>query len=183
MPISDIELLKLVIPKSWSSNPDDKVKKYVDKFFATTRVAAKLKAKVEGNHGTYTVSLQAKEGRIISACSCYMGKKHGECHHCQALAVTFLKNPAQFNEMKQQSLEEVKKIDDLPAYLQQITLDELMQGLRKNGITQQAFAENIGMSSQKLSAIKASERRNRYFHELGAVKLACLWALEKFQKT
>jgi transcriptional regulator with XRE-family HTH domain len=61
-------------------------------------------------------------------------------------------------------------------------LDELIQSLRKQGITQKAFAESIGMSSQKLSAIKSSERRNRYFHELGATKLACLWVLERFPK-
>jgi hypothetical protein len=30
--------------------------------------------------------------------------------------------------------------------------------------------------------VKSSERRSRYFNELGAVKVACLWFLERFGK-
>jgi len=52
--------------------------------------------------------------------------------------------------------------------------------LKARGITQKAFAASIGMSTQHLAAVKASERRNRYFHELGALKLACLWVLTHF---
>ena len=55
-----------------------------------------------------------------------------------------------------------------------------IQQSRKQGVTQKAFVESIGMSSQKLSAIKSNERRNRDFYELGATKLACLWVLERF---
>ncbi len=40
------------------------------------------------------------------------------------------------------------------------------------------FAESIKMNTRHLSAIKSSELRNRYFNELGATKLACLWVLE-----
>jgi hypothetical protein len=72
----------------------------------------------------------------------------------------------------------VSDLDSLRAYLESVALDELVQQLRQNGITQKAFAESIGMSSQHLSAVKSAEKRNRYFHELGATKLACLWVLE-----
>jgi hypothetical protein len=50
-------------------------------------------------------------------------------------------------------------------------------------IERTAFAESIGMATRHLSAIKASELRHRYFHELGATKLACLWILEHLGKT
>ena len=50
----------------------------------------------------------------------------------------------------------------------------------KHGITQKAFCESIGMSTRHLAAVKSSELRNRYYHELGAMKLACLWVLERF---
>ncbi|MCA9930130.1 MAG: hypothetical protein KC419_16720, partial [Anaerolineales bacterium] len=69
-------------------------------------------------------------------------------------------------------------LDSLQAYLNGVTLDELMTQLRKKGITQKAFCECIGMTSRHLSAVKSSEKRNRHFHELGAIKLAVLWALE-----
>lgn len=38
------------------------------------------------------------------------------------------------------------------------------------------------MNSRQLSAVKSSELRNRFYHELGATKLACLWVLERFGK-
>jgi len=38
------------------------------------------------------------------------------------------------------------------------------------------------MNTRHLSAIKASELRNRSFNELGATKLACLWVLEHLGK-
>lgn len=52
----------------------------------------------------------------------------------------------------------------------------------RSDITQKAFAESIGMNTQHLSTVKASERHNRIFHELGAIKAACLWFLERFEK-
>lgn len=181
MSASDLEVLKSSIQKNWSSKPSDKAKGYIGKFFDATRFGTKITAKVLGNYGTYIVSVQVQEGILTSACSCYIGK-HGGCHHCQALAITFLQDTTKFRELKQRSLSEVGELADIPEYLRSVTLDELIQELKKKGIAQKAFAESIGMSSQKLSAIKSSERRNRYFHELGATKLACLWVLERFSK-
>jgi transcriptional regulator len=54
----------------------------------------------------------------------------------------------------------------------------LLQQLREQGITQTAFAESIGTSSKRLSAVKRSELRNRFHSELGALKLASLWLLD-----
>jgi hypothetical protein len=65
-------------------------------------------------------------------------------------------------------------------YLRGVTLDDLIEQLRAIGITQKAFAESLGMNTRHLSAVKSSERRNRYFNELGAIKVACLWFLERF---
>lgn len=183
MPASDLEILKSTIQKNGSSQPSDKAQRYVGQFYDATRFGTKITAKVLGNHGTYTVSMEVKEGSLTSACSCYIGK-YGGCHHCEALAMTFLQDTTKFRELKQRNLDEVVKLADIPnsRYLRSVTLDELIQELKKKGITQKAFAESIGMSSQKLSAIKSSERRNRSFHELGATKLACLWVLERFTK-
>lgn len=182
MSTSDLEILKSTIQKNWSSQPSDKVKQYVGQFFGATRFGTKIMAEVMGNYGTYTVSMKIDEKkRLTSTCSCYIDR-HGNCHHCQALGITFLQNSAEFIELKKRNLDEVVDIVDLPEYLRSVTLDELIQELKKRGISQKAFAESMGMSSQKLSAIKSSENRNRYFHELGATKLACLWVLERFAK-
>ncbi len=181
MSTSDVERLSAAIQKRWPSEAGDKANRYVGKFFGGTRLGTKISAQVDGNHGTYTVSMYVEGEHLNSACSCYIGK-HGYCHHCHALGVTFLQEPTRFEALKQRTLEEVEALADLPEYLRSVTLDELVQRLKKQGISQKALAESMGMSSQKLSAIKSSERRNRYFHELGATKLACLWVLEHFTK-
>lgn len=178
---SEYETLKTAIEKHWSGSPGDKTKPYVGKFFGTTRLGTRISGQVEGNYGTYTVTIQVAEGGIQSACSCYIGKG-GYCHHCHALALTFIQDPERFTELKTRPLEAVDTPDDMLEYLRGVTLDDLVAQLRAIGITQKAFAASIGMSTQHLSAVKASERRNRYFHELGAIKVACLWFLEHFKK-
>jgi len=50
--------------------------------------------------------------------------------------------------------------------------------LKAKGISQAAFAETIGMNPRHLGAVKSSKKRNHFFNELGAIKLACLWMLE-----
>ncbi len=178
---SDIEILQTAIQRNWSQPPGDKAKAYIGTFFNCQRIGSKIMAQVEGNHGTYTVSIQAKEQEVTSACSCYIGQD-GFCHHCAALAVTFLKNPTLFTEIKAKPLAEIADPADLHTYLKSVTLESLLQQLKAGGMTQKAFAESIGMSTQHLAAVKSSELKNRYFHELGATKLACLWFMEHFLK-
>lgn len=179
---TDMAVLKEALRRHWPGEPGDKVKRYVGRFFNRTRLGTKITAQVVGNHGTYTVSIRADEREVTSACSCYIGK-HGYCHHCAALAITFLNDPASFREIKTRPLAAVQELAELPEYLQNVTLDSLLQELKARGITQKAFAEGIGMNSRHLSAVKSSELRNHFYHELGVTKLACLWVLERFGKT
>ncbi len=181
MPRSEIESLKAAIRRAWPAEPSPKARRYVNQFFNAIRVGQQISAQVVGNHGTYTVSIQVDEDGLSSACSCYIGKG-GYCHHCAALAFTFLNDANAFRVIKPKRLEEVRHLDDVHDYLQHVTLDALIQQLRENGITQQAIAESIGMNPRHLSAIKSSERRHHYFNELGATKLACLWVLKHLGK-
>jgi uncharacterized Zn finger protein len=178
---TDVDVLKEALQRHWPGQPGDKTKRYVGRFFNGTRLGTKISAQVEGNHGTYTVTIRVDEKGITSACSCYIGK-HGYCHHCTALALTFLNDPSSFREIKTKPLAAVQALAELTEYLQSVTLDSLLQELKAHGITQKAFAEGIGMNSRHLSAVKSSELRNHFYHELGATKLACLWVLERFGK-
>lgn len=175
--MSEVEQLKAAIQGRWSGEPSVKAARYINSFFNATRTGNKIAAQVEGNDGTYTVSIQVDKQMPSSACSCYIGKG-GFCHHCEALAFAFLKHSAQFRESKAKTLADIHEVKDLEAYLKGVTLEALLKQLANNAITQKRFAESIGMSSRHLSAIKSSELRNRYFKELGATKLACLWVLE-----
>ena len=174
--------LQAAIKRQWSRVPSQKAKPYVNAFFAGVRTGTKITAKVVGNHGTYTVSMQLNDRSLTSACSCYIGK-HGHCHHCEGLALTFLREPGQFTVVTPKPVKSIQSLPDVAGYLQHRTLEALLKELKAHGITQTAFAESIGMSTRHLSAIKASELRHRYFHELGATKLACLWVLEHLGKT
>ena len=180
MSSTDIEILTKGIQSRWYSQPGDKAKAYVGKFSNRVRMGTKIIAQVVGNHGTYTVSIQVSpELSIISACSCYIGKG-GYCHHCAALAETFLKAPDSFVEIVAKTLDEVKALAEVAEYLNSVTLENLLARLKEKGISQKTFAASIGMSTQHLSAVKSSELNNRFYHELGATKLACLWILEHY---
>ena len=176
---SEIDALNRAIRKEWPSRPGDKAKVYIGQFFNCIRFGSKIVAQVIGNYGTYTVSIQATEQGIKSACSCYIGKG-GNCHYCAALAVTFLNNPNNFIEKVAKKLEDVTGLADVNEFLQSVTLESLLTRLKVKGISQKTFAASIGMSTQHLSSVKSSELNNRFYHELGATKLACLWILERY---
>jgi uncharacterized Zn finger protein len=169
--------LQNAIHSTWSKAPGEKARRYIGKFYALERIGGRITGKVEGNHGTYAVSIRVENGRVSSACGCYIGK-HGYCHHCEALAHTFYQNPEAFIEVVSKEKTELSALGDLPDYIKSTTLESLLAELKGKGITQKAFAESIGMNPRHLGAVKSSELRNHYFNELGAIKLACLWMLE-----
>ena len=177
----DVDELKNIIEANWHHASHPKVQRYVGKFFERTRTENKLAAKVNGNYGVYLVSIEVKEQGTRSACSCYIGKGGG-CHHCHALAHTFLNNPDSFKVVEKKELRKVARLEDVADYLQSTTLEELLKDLKAAGIKQKDFAESIGMNPRHLSSIKSSELRNRYYNELGATKLACLWMIERCKR-
>jgi uncharacterized Zn finger protein len=177
-----LNTLQKALARRYSKPPSAKAKRYVGQFFDRTRVGTKITAKLEGNHGVYTVSFELAGQGLSAACSCHIGAG-GSCHHCEALAATFLQDASGFKEVKATQLDEVKDLDDLHRYLKGVTLGSLLDELKAQGITQSAFAKSVGMNPRHLSAIKASELRNRYHNELGVTKVACLWALENIKGT
>lgn len=175
--------LKQAISEKWSwelRQPPSRAQQYVNEFFGCQRLAGKISARVEGNHGTYTVSLELKGSqRLISACSCYIGKSGG-CHHCLALALAFLASPDSFEAIEPVGLEKITTPQELEAFLKGVSLEQLLEDLKAIGISQKQLAETVGISPRQLSVVKSSESRNRFYNELGALKLACVWMLEHF---
>ena len=174
-------LLQKAIRSTWSGAPREKARRYINKFYALERIGERITGKVEGNHGTYVVSIRVDDGHVSSTCGCYIGK-HGYCHHCEALAHTFFQNPDAFVKVISKDKADLSTLNDLPDYIKTTTLETLLSELKAKGITQKAFAESIGMNPRHLGAVKSSELRNHYFNELGAIKLACLWTLEHIGK-
>ncbi|MCB0113953.1 MAG: hypothetical protein KDD84_07675 [Caldilineaceae bacterium] len=179
--MDDVSLLKTVLAQHWPSARGKKVARYVDKFWDRQRRGQRISGVVEGNHGDYTVSIGVDEDTIHAACSCYIGS-HGTCHHCAALAHTFIADPDSFIAIRRIEREEIQGLDSLKRYLESVTLDDLVKSLRAKGVTQKAFCEAIGMSTKHLSTVKSSELKNRRYHELGAIKLAVLWVMENIEE-
>jgi hypothetical protein len=179
------EALQAAMQSAWGRDPilpGEKARQYVDQFFSRKLLVNKISGKVEGNHGTYSVTIELKaNNRLSSACSCYIGKGGG-CHHCLALGYTFLQAPQSFEVIAVKRLEAVKTTEDLQVFLKEVTLDSLLEDLKANGISQKQLAETVGISPRQLSLIKAGEARNRFYNELGPLKLSCLWMLEHFKE-
>lgn len=169
--------MKAAIQNRWPEGPDEKTRRYIGQLFDCSRTGNKIMAKVEGNHGTYTVSISTEGEIVTSTCSCYIGGE-GYCHHCRDMGITFLQNPDSFKRREKKKREDIRTIDDISPFRKGVTLDVLLSDLKAKGITQKAFAEGIGMNPRHLGSIKSSELRNRFYNELGAVKLACLWVME-----
>lgn len=177
----DIEQAKQIISKKVNVyHVSEKVERYIGQFYDGEIKHNRILAKVVGNHGEYTVSIKIEGNYIDYNCSCYIGKDG--CHHSVALAHTFLKSPESFKIVKEVKRSNFRSVEKLRDYLDYVTLDELTEELKTHGLTQQDFARATGTSSAHLSAIKRSEARNRYFKELGAIKLACLWMIDNAKK-
>ena len=69
-----------------------------------------------------------------------------------------------FQAVKRKQVKDVRQLTDVRAYLNSVTLDTLLTQLKAKGITQKAFAEQIGMNTRHLAAIKSSELRHHYFN-------------------
>lgn len=75
--------------------------------------------------------------------------------------------PPKFNELA-----------ELETYLQDTSLESLLDECRKRGISQKRLAEMFRLPANFLSVVKRSERKGHYFNFIGACKLACLYVLE-----
>lgn len=179
---SQLDKLKVVIASLYKDAPSEKANNYIGEFFNRKVIGNKIVANVVGNHGTYIVSIVVKDKFPDKNCSCYIGR--GGCHHCSALAYTFLRDTESFKEETTKPRTSIKTIEDLEAYLKSITLEELIDEMKAKGILQKDFAAAINMNGNHLSAVKSAENRNRFYYELGATKLACLYMIEKkFKKS
>ncbi len=109
---TELEQLLTAMQRQWSRVPSQKAKPYVNAFSAAVRSGSKITARVVGNHGTYTVSVQLDPQGLTSACSCYIGK-HGYCHHCEALALTFMHDPSLFKVVTPTQRKDVRTLTDV----------------------------------------------------------------------
>jgi len=178
----DIEWTKNTVAKQLRVDGDvsEKVNRYIGKFYERRIKNKRISAKVQGNHGEYTVSVKLDERRADFSCSCYIGK-HG-CHHSVALAHTFLQDSESFEIVSETKRSDVRNIEQLGNYLDYVTLNELLEELKSVGISRKEFAQAVGTTSAHLTSLKTSEARNRFYKGLGAFKLACLWMIENAKK-
>jgi uncharacterized Zn finger protein len=156
---------------------DVKARRYVGQFFNRRRTGLRIIADVEGNHGTYTVSIDTSTEPPTGACSCYIGAGGG-CHHVRALAQTFFDAPESFDPQETRTREQVRTLDDLALYLKMTPLKALLDGLKAHGLSQRQVGDLLDAGRRTLSDALRDEARNERAGTLGALKLACLYLLE-----
>lgn len=177
----EIEELKKIIDKNFSQfSTDGKTGSYIGKFFDCEIKKNRIIGCVDGNHGEYTVSLKINGDFVDDQCSCYIGKNG--CHHTIALAHTFLRQPEDFEVIKEVKRPRIKHINKIREYLDYVTLQDLSTELDKLGFTEADIARATGTSSAHISAVRRSEARGRYFKELGIIKMAFLWMIDNAKK-
>ena len=65
-------------------------------------------------------------------------------------------DPTRFQVVTPKERMDVRTLTDVQAYLQSVTLEALLAQLKDKGITQKAFAEQLGMHTRHLAAMKSS---------------------------
>lgn len=162
----------------WRTSPSDiKARRYVGQFFNRRRIDLKIIADVEGNHSTYTVSIDTGTEHPTSACSCYIGAGGG-CHHVRALAQTFLDAPDSFVPQETRTREQVRTLDDLALYLETTPLKALLADLKAHDLSPKQAGTLLGAGRRTLNNAAQDEAHNQRADTLGALKLACLYLLE-----
>jgi hypothetical protein len=177
MPATDLETLTRCLSGRGVGPTDVKARRYVGQFLNRRRIGLKIVADVEGNHGTYTVSLDASPETPAGACSCYIGASGG-CHHVRALAQTFLDDPATFVPQETRTRGQVRTLEGLALYLETTSLEALLDDLKDHGLSPRQMGELLGAGRRTLSDAARDEARNQGADTLGALKLACLYLLE-----
>ncbi len=145
--MSETTALQTAIRAQWRASPSEKAKRYIGQFFESD--AHQIEDHWQGawQPGTYVVSIESTADRVSSGCSCYVGKG-GFCHHCEALAHTFLQEPSAFREVQPTAREAIRSLADLQTYLQGVALQTLLAELKASGITPTAFAASIGINTR-----------------------------------
>ncbi|MHB0869159.1 MAG: hypothetical protein ACYC66_06335 [Chloroflexota bacterium] len=156
---------------------DIKARRYVGRFFHRRRVGRRIAAEVEGNHGTYSVSISVGARGVSASCSCYVGAR-GECHHVRALSQTFMEEPETFAPQETRTRRQLRTLDDLQVYLESASLETLLVELHGRGLDQGQLRSMLGMGRRTLGDALQGEKQGDPSNTAGALKLACLYLLE-----
>jgi predicted XRE-type DNA-binding protein len=171
--------VKHLLQNRWQGGISPKAQKYVNVFFDVFALRGGLYAKVEGNHGVYRVSLFHFNNQIDATCSCYIGKS-GYCHHCEALARTFLLNPTSIPTIPAYQLADISAAatpEQIYHFTRSAALAEILQELERNRVSIKSVAESMGLSPQRIRALMKKEQQQGILDELIPLKLASIWLL------
>ncbi len=156
---------------------DVKAQRYVGKFFHRRRVGRKIIAELEGNHGTYVVSLSPGGAGVVGSCNCYIGAR-GDCHHVRALAQTYQQDPGSFAVQETRNRRQLFTLEDLGIYLETTSLEHLLAALQARGISRQRVTQLLGTTRRALGEALRAEKSHEPSETLGALKLACYHLVE-----
>lgn len=182
---STADLIQQILKTRWQETVTAKTQHYIGAFFDMFSLRHGIYAKVQGNHGIYRVSIFPEKSHPEATCSCYIGKD-GYCHHCEALAHTFLLNPLAFTIIPEQHIADIIGAtipEQINTATRSAALADIVEELERNGIRVKDVAESMGLSAQRFRAMIKRERQQGIVDDLTPIKLACVWLFHQFHTT
>jgi len=149
--------------------------KYAGSFIKRTIDGSEISGIVGGNYGDYFTTLNLKE--LKATCTCKSGDDL--CKHAIALGLTYIVSPESFRRKeKDVVIKKIRRLSDIPEFLDSVTLDDLVKELKKRKITQKEITRILNMNQNLFISAKRCEKIGHRYNFLNACKLACMYLIE-----
>lgn len=177
-----MQLIKLTEDKLKEVSTQINIQKsesYVGNFFDCNLNNNILSGKIRGNHGEYKVEITVNDSGAIEQhkCMCEVSKNEF-CKHSIALCLTYIYTPWVFSG-KKMNRQNIKTIEDVKYFISTTTLRELFLELKDLGYSLSDIADLLKISTVQLSSVIRDDQYGKNHLLTDAIKLSCLYLLEK----
>lgn len=156
-----------------------KSQSYIGNFYNCSMDNNKLIGKIRGNHGEYNVEVNFdSDGKILNnECKCETSKNEF-CKHSIALCLTYIYTPWIFSG-KKMDRNNIESLEDAKYFVSTTTLREIFIELKEKGYSLADISDLLKISTIQLSSVIKDDQVGKSHLLTEAVKLACLFLLEK----
>lgn len=152
---------------------------YVGKFHNCSVNDSLIKGTIRGNHGDYTVTLKIDTDPIQFECECEKGQDVF-CKHAAALGLTYIYTPWVFVSDRKMDRSALSTTDDVKLYIKTTPLKQMLDDLKKVGVSISELADLCGVSMKQISGIVKEDSGGKHHQLTDPVKMSCLFLLEKY---
>lgn len=188
-PYTDDHICKL-LSQNWPERTPHKAVHYVDAFDDRARIGNRIEGYVQGNYGTYRVSIDVSSTSMEVSCSCPAGATWDDCKHVIALAKTFIEFPESFPLLEELSWKDIVGFEDLHLFSRTNSVESLVTKIRREGMATIELATILDMALDDLDGSASFDEEDDFGiddlpsrtllqAESRVIKIALLWVLER----